>query len=74
MNGRANCVLAVCCPPGSARQRAALADEMIAGTGCDKAEAARMAEWVIGTFDLAPAGTLQAFKDSVAKLAREPRA
>lgn len=81
MNGHANCILAVCCPPGSDNQRAALAEEMaIALSNPPSSESAviisrekwdRIAGWVLKNFDLAPAGSLQPFKDAIAKLARE---
>lgn len=78
MNGQANCILGVCCPPGSETQAKALAAEMEAG-GMMQAlpeEQRRVgllsvARWVLKNFDLAPPGSLQAFKDEVARLARE---
>lgn len=88
MNGRANCILEVCCGPNSEKQRAALAAEILeAGcleTGAEpspanraKVDRERLAEnvaaWIQETFDLAPKGSLVAFKSEIARLAREPR-
>lgn len=78
MNGHANCILAVCCPPGSDGQIQALADEMGAsGMFQSMPEEQRrvalrsVAAWVLKNYDLAPPGSLQAFKESVRDLARE---
>lgn len=73
MNGEANCILAVCCPPGSEAQSKALARELVKDGVCDKEYAPTVAKWLLKHFDLAPAGTLQPFKDAIAKLAREPQ-
>lgn len=71
-NGHANCIFAVCCPPESEARVKALAEEM--------AEQVRegavgsyedIARWVLKNYDLAPPGSLQAFKDEIARLARE---
>jgi hypothetical protein len=95
MNGRANCILAVCCEQGSAQQRAALVDEILEALEADQEaalstggatnRAARrrlareeldlladaMATWILGNFDLAPKGSLDAFKREIARLARQ---
>lgn len=72
MNGHANCVLSVCCPPRSPQQKMALYEEMMNGCpGADGDTVKRLASWVAETFDLAPAGTLVEFKAIVARLARE---
>lgn len=88
MNGRANCILEVCCAPNSERQREALAAELLESgvleTGAEPAPASRakvdreriaehVATWIAETFDLAPKGSLVAFKAEIARLAREPR-
>lgn len=91
LNGRANCILEVCCPPGSAQQRAALAAEIldarileteeeraaepsIGRSRTDRALCAeQVAAWIAETFDLAPKGSLVAFKAEIARYAREPR-
>lgn len=87
MNGRANCILEICCAPGSAEQRAALTDEILASKCLDLSNgggglssrldkdvvAESVALWISETFDLAPKGSLVAFKKEVARLAREPR-
>lgn len=71
MNGRANCILMVCCRQAAANQ--ALADQIEEDLGCDKHEAKKHADWINKNFDLAPAGTLTALKDAIATLAREPQ-
>ena len=67
-----NCILWICCPPYSEESVKALAYEMaemkLEGFTGDYENIAR---WVMKNFDLAPAGSLQAFKDEIARLARE---
>lgn len=63
-----NCVTGVCCPPEE--QRKALAKGLVEYCGMKHAEAVSVAEWLLNTFDLAEAGTLAAFKASIARLAR----
>lgn len=64
-----NCLLEVCCEPAAAR--ASFAGAMMADGVCtDRAEADAVAQWVYRHFDLAPAGTLRAFKAAIAKVAR----
>ena len=70
MNGRANCLLQVCCDAPKAKK--ALADQIEEDLGCDKKESHKHATWILENFDLAPKGTLQPFKDAIATLAREP--
>lgn len=70
-NGHANCILAVCCPPSSEEQKIALATEMSENLGLTPKYHYETASWIIDNFDLAPKGSLQQFKDSIAKLARE---
>lgn len=74
MNGHANCILAVCCPPGSARQVRTLAGVLVHDGVCEAAYAPKVAQWIVDTFDLAPKGTLQDFKGMIAALAREQSA
>lgn len=71
MNGEANCILAVCCPPESERRVDLLAAEMTRYAHLDKADAKRCAAWMLKAYDLAPPGSLQVFKDAIATLARE---
>lgn len=71
-NGHANCILGVCCPPGSAQQKQALVGEIIGKVPTINREHADViATWLLENFDLAPVGTLQPLKDAIAKLARE---
>lgn len=72
-DGRVNCILAVCCPAGSEAQRLALTDHVVDGTGLDHDTARRVATWMLDSFDLAPHGSLTAFKGAIAKLARGPQ-
>lgn len=77
MNGHANCIYEICCPPKGEQQVRALAEEMMKAFGWDDAMTAyqvnplTLASWVVKTFDLAPAGSLLAFKTEIARLARE---
>lgn len=74
-NGAANCYLAVCCPPDSDAQRQALRSTYHKESGRSsvvrRAGADDALDWILQNFDLAPKGTLQPFKDAIAKLARE---
>jgi hypothetical protein len=63
-----NCVLEVCC--GAAAAEFKLAEAMIEAEVCDKKHAHKCAKWLREYFDLAPAGTLTAFKQEIARLAR----
>jgi hypothetical protein len=78
MNGLGNCIYEICCPPRSEGAVKALAEEMEkAGMGESLATSERVvhlrsvARWVLTTFDLAPKGSLQQFKDAVRDFARE---
>lgn len=70
MNGTVCCILGVCCPSQSDEQRVALAHEIESDLGCTPEEARKHADWIIDNFDLAPAGTLTAYRDAIAALAR----
>lgn len=76
-NGHACCVLEVCCPPRSERQKKALAAEMMKAFGWDdemtsyQVDPLTLAAWIVNNYDLAPAGSLSAFKGTIARLARE---
>lgn len=63
-----NCVLAVCCPPLSGGQIEAMT-KLLVSEGVDERYAETCAKIVLSKFDLAPFGTLQAFKDAIATLA-----
>lgn len=71
MNGLGNCIYAICCPPKSAKQKHALAEEMAKAMSGTAESYLDIASWVIENFDLAPTGTLQPFKDAIARFARE---
>ena len=64
-----NCLLAICCPPLSQTQYDAMAKFLIS-EGVDANAAETCAKVIYQHFDLAPCGTLQPFKDAIAKLAR----
>lgn len=70
------CILAVCCPPGSDRQRTALAEglgsaNLDAQGGIGERSQERLhADWILDRFDLAPKGTLDPLKESIARLAK----
>ena len=64
-----NCACGVCCDPLSENQHKALAS-IFEGGGMEPKAAMQAAEIVLEHFDLAPQGTLQPFKDAIAKLAR----
>jgi len=63
-----NCLTGVCCPPE--QQRIVLAEAFQTYCGLDKDGSTKAAQWMLSTFDLAEAGSLTAFKASVARLAR----
>lgn len=73
MNGEVCCILQVCCPPGSQASVDALAREMLKDGVCDAEYAPTVAAWVMKHFDLAPAGSLSAFKGEIARLARHAK-
>lgn len=71
MNGEVCCILGICCPPNSARQREALEKELLADGVCEnEAHAKKVATFVLKHFDLAPAGSLSTLKASIAEMAR----
>lgn len=64
------CALGICCPPLSAGQKKAL-KKKLEDDGFDSAASERAAEWILNNFDLAPKGSLQSFKDTIADLVRK---
>jgi hypothetical protein len=70
VNGEANCILAVCCDSESPRRVEMLAAEMV-HYGVDASSAKKCAAYMLKAYDLAPPGSLQAFKDAIRDLARE---
>lgn len=70
-NGHANCILGVCCPPRSTKQKQALAEEMAKALSGTTESYEDIAAWMVNNFDLAPPGSLTAFKTEIARLARE---
>jgi len=78
MSDPACCILAVCCPPGSHAQRKALADALDFGaldepTTLGRTVAEQHADWILDNFDLAPKGTLDGLKTSIAELVRKSK-
>lgn len=71
MNGHACCIFEVCCAPRSEKQKRALAEEMAKALAGSNETYQSVASWVLENFDLAPVGTLSAFKAAIARLARE---
>lgn len=68
----ANCIYEICCPPRSEGAVKALSEEMAGALSKKGGESYEdIARWVLENFDLAPKGSLQAFKDAVRDLARE---
>lgn len=70
------CILAVCCPGGSDRQREALATALEGayqdhpdGIGA-RSVYRQHADWILDHFDLAPKGTLDPLKGEIARLAK----
>lgn len=58
MNGHACCILSVCCDRKSQKRIDALADEMVKGGLAEKVNAQRISAWIVETFDLLPAGSI----------------
>jgi hypothetical protein len=69
-NGAQCCALEICCAPGSPKQRQALITEIMHGLQCTPDEAAKLADFINKEWDLAPKGTLTAFKAAIAQLVR----
>lgn len=72
-----NCLYEVCCEPepaasvASPAARASLAAALMTDGVCsDRGEADAVAAWVYKHFDLAPRGSLRAFKAEIARVAR----
>lgn len=68
-NGSANCLLEVCCDPPAAMAK--LSSLFVKDTGVSKEYADKCAAWVFEHCDLAPRGSLKAFKAEIARCARE---
>ncbi len=69
-NGEVCCILGVCCPPDSATQVSSFANELAKDTGAPAEYCAKIAAQVLKDYDLAPKGSLQAFKDHIAAMVR----
>jgi len=67
-NGRVCCILGVCCK--GAKQRDALVNALKQEGGCKDAQASSIADWLLATFDLAPAGSLTSLKAGIAEMVR----
>lgn len=70
-NGKVCCALGVCCPSGSPEQRQALAGWFEDHAELDAPSARRAADEVLAAFDLAPHGSLKAFKSAIATMAKK---
>jgi len=75
-NGHVCCILGVCCPPGSSRQREALATELAKVSGQHQeavttpSHVRACADYILDNFDLAPKGSLEQFKLDISTMAR----
>lgn len=69
VGGQACCVLEICC--GGEEQIEALAEKIEHETPLNKQHARTLAIWIITNYDLAPPGSLKAFKRAIAELARK---
>jgi len=66
------CILNICCGGANNRDaKAALAKKLVASAGLQADQAATVSAYIMETFDLAPSGSLKAYRDAVAKMARE---
>lgn len=63
-----NCILEVCCLAGSESQTQALANLIGRDCGLGRIEAMNVSQYMLGRFDLAEKGTLQAFKKSIVRV------
>ena len=66
---QANCVLEVCCGKDG-KQLQALTAVLTTEAGLDPHHALQAATWLVTTLDFAPKGSLYAFKQEIARLAR----
>lgn len=66
-----NCVLEVCCEAHSDAQYEALEAQIEHDLGKGPYKADVIAQWILTTYDLAPHGSLSAFKAEIARLARQ---
>jgi len=57
------CILGVCCEAAAAQT--ALAGDLVAQTGLTPAQAAPVAAYIMGHYDLAPSGTLGPFTRAI---------
>jgi hypothetical protein len=65
------CILGVCCPPGSDRQRDTLAAELSQAVNYLEPDKARQcADWIVDHFDLAPPGSLDALKGALVRMVK----
>ena len=68
-----NCILEVCCGGANSKQKEALTDvAKHALPFLSQSEAMEVADWIVRNWDLAPKGSLYAFKQAIAKLAKGP--
>ena len=68
-----NCILEVCCGGEGSKQVYAMTEVAEhALPFLSHGQAQQVAEWIARNWDLAPKGTLYAFKQAIAKLAKGP--
>jgi hypothetical protein len=68
-----NCILEVCCGGANSKQVHALTEVAAhALPFLSPEQAVEVAEWIARNWDLAPKGTLYAFKQAIAKYAKGP--
>jgi len=66
---QANCILEACCGKDG-KQLKAMTEVLQAEAGLNAHQAQQTAAWLVTTFDFAPKGSLYAFKQEIARLAR----
>jgi len=65
------CILEICCGGQNKRDaKKTLAATLVEDLALSQTDADRVADFVLTNFDLAPNGTLKAYRDAVAKMAR----
>lgn len=73
-NGKWCCVLGVCCDPGTPEQLDAFVEEFLHDLGAkatDTAVVRSVGVWVLKSFDLAPKGTIEPFRQAILEQVRK---